>query len=375
MNNMQQVYHNENELLALLRLQCLPKIGDITAKKLISHCGSAAEIFTQKKSKLQLIEGIGQYTVKELHHSAYANAAEKELQFIYENQIHALAYTDAQYPNKLKHCIDAPILLFSRGNFNWSNKHIISVVGTRNMTSYGQAFCEKFKADLAPLRPVIVSGFAYGVDICAQRAAINNRLPTIGCLAHGLNQIYPKGHQKYVSQVEDNGAFFTEFHSTSKPDRENFLKRNRIIAGMSEATIVIESAEKGGSLVTADIAHSYDRDVFALPGRASDTYSTGCNNLIKQQKAHLLTSAADLVYMLNWEIEEKKTQAVQKQLFVELTEIEKTIYQHLQKEGKQLLDTIAITCSIPVFKVSSTLITMEMKGVVRPLPGKLFEAI
>jgi len=237
------------------------------------------------------------------------------------------------------------------------------------------AFCEKFIEDLAPLDPIIISGFAYGIDIYAQKTAIKHGLQTIGCLAHGLNQTYPKVHSKYGPDVEKNGGFMTEFWSTSNPDRENFLKRNRIIAGMSEATIVIESAEKGGSLVTADIANSYNRDVFAVPGRVQDKYSIGCNNLIKQQKAHMLTSAADLIYLLNWEVGEKEKKTIQKQLFVELDDTEKSIYTYLQKEGKQILDSIALDCQLPIFKVSSTLLNMEMKGVIRPLPGKLFEVI
>jgi DNA processing protein len=266
-------------------------------------------------------------------------------------------------------------LLFKRGKIDLQEKKVISVVGTRNITTYGKAFCERFIEEIAPLDPVIVSGFAYGVDICVQKAAVKNNLQTIGCLAHGLNQMYPKTHSKYVADVEKNGGFLTEFWSTSNPERENFLRRNRIIAGMSEATIVIESAEKGGSLVTADIAHSYDRDVFAVPGRAQDKFSTGCNNLIKQQKAHMLTSAADLIYVLDWSVEEKEMKSTQKQLFVELDDTEKIIYGYLEKAGKQLLDNIALECKLPVFRASSTLLNMEMKGVIRPLPGKLFEVI
>ena len=178
-----------------------------------------------------------------------------------------------------------------------------------------------------------------------------------------------------MGQLEKNGGFVTEFWSSSNPDRENFLKRNRIIAGMSEATIVIESAQKGGSLVTANIAHSYNRDVFAVPGRTSDKYSQGCNNLIKQQKAHMLTSAADLVYILGWELEEPSRAQVQKELFIELSDSEKVIYKFLQTNGKEQLDIIALECQMPIFKVSSTLLNMEMKGAIRPLPGKLFEAI
>lgn len=287
----------------------------------------------------------------------------------------SLYFSDREYPNYLKHCVDGPLLLFKRGKIDLQEKKVISVVGTRNITTYGKAFCERFIEEIAPLDPVIVSGFAYGVDICVQKAAVKNNLQTIGCLAHGLNQMYPKTHSKYVADVEKNGGFLTEFWSTSNPERENFLRRNRIIAGMSEATIVIESAEKGGSLVTADIAHSYDRDVFAVPGRAQDKFSTGCNNLIKQQKAHMLTSAADLIYVLDWSVEEKEMKSTQKQLFVELDDTEKIIYGYLEKAGKQLLDNIALECKLPVFRASSTLLNMEMKGVIRPLPGKLFEVI
>lgn len=365
----------QNELIATLRLQNIPNIGDVTAKKLIAHCGSPIAVFEDKVQHLLKIDGIGTLKLKQLHDAAHLEAAEDEYQFIQKNEIDTVYFMDNNYPAYLKHAIDSPVLLFKKGNIDVNRPKIISVVGTRKITSYGTAFCEKFIEDIAPLNPIIVSGFAYGVDICVQKAAVKHGLQTIGCLAHGLNQIYPKTHAKYVADVEKHGGFYTEFWSTSTPERENFLKRNRIIAGMTEATVVIESAEKGGSLVTADIANSYNRDVFAVPGRAQDKYSTGCNNLIKQQKAHMLTSAADLVYLLDWKTEEKKTKTVQKQLFVELDENEKAIYTLLQKDGKKLLDSIALECKLPVFKASSTLLNMEMKGVIRPLPGKLFEAI
>lgn len=366
---------SESELIAALRLQRVPNIGDITAKKLISHCGSPSAVFGDKRQHLLKIEGIGPLTLKGLYDTVHIEEAEAEIAFIKKHGIEVHYFMDDAYPQYLKHCIDAPILLFAKGTIDLLGKKIISVVGTRNITSYGQAFCEALIEQLAPLDPIIVSGFAYGVDIAVQRAAMEKGLQTIGCLAHGLNQIYPKAHAKYVSAVERNGGFVTEFWSDSNPDRENFLKRNRIIAGMAEATVVIESAEKGGSLVTADIANSYNRDVFAVPGRSSDKFSVGCNNLIKQQKAHMLTSAADLVYMLGWKLEEKPTKQAQKQLFVELDDTEQAIYSFLQSNGKQLLDTVALECQLPIFKASSTLLNMEMKGVVRPLPGKLFEAI
>lgn len=368
--------HNmkSEELINLLRLQKIPNIGDVNAKKLLERCGSATGIFEEKITSLNKIDGIGTVKLSQLFNTEFLDAAEKEYDYITTNKIQYSYFKDSSYPKNLKHCIDAPILLFQRGRISIPNKKIISIVGTRNMTSYGQAFLEDFLAEIAPLNPIIVSGFAYGVDIYAHRMAMENNLQTIGCLAHGLNQIYPKVHQKYVSKVEENGGFFTEFWSSSNPDRENFLKRNRVIAGLSEATIVVESAEKGGSLVTADIAHSYNRDVFALPGRNTDKFSKGCNNLIKYQKAHMLNSAADLIYMLGWQLEEK-SKPIQKQLFIDLNESERAIYNYLQANGKELLDIIAMECNMPIFKVSSTLLNMELKGVVRPLPGKLFEAI
>ncbi|GGW38547.1 DNA-processing protein DprA [Arenibacter certesii] len=365
----------KDEIIALLRLQNVPNIGDITAKKLIAHCGGPEAVFSKKLDSLLKIDGIGNYTIRGLLDTEHLEAAQEEFNFIKENDIQLYPFTDPNYPAYLKHCIDGPILLFGSGKIDLDKRKIISVVGTRNITSYGTAFCEELIEELAPLNPIIVSGFAYGVDICVQKAAIKNGLQTIGCLAHGLNQIYPKLHKRFVVEVEKNGGFLTEFWSTSQPERENFLRRNRIIAGMSEATVVIESAEKGGSLVTADIANSYNRDVFAVPGRVQDRYSSGCNNLIKQQKAQMITSAADLIYMLGWELEDQQPNAIQKQLFVELDDTEKNIYNYLQKGGKQMLDTIALDCNLPIFKVSSTLLNMEMKGVIRPLPGKLFEAI
>ena len=365
----------DSQLLHILALQHVSKIGDTTAKKLINHCGSAEAVFKEKRSNLLKIDGIGEVLLSELHKSNHLEAAENELKYIRDEGINCHYFLDETYPEKLKHCLDGPILLFSSGNINLNNQHIISIVGTRKITTSGIAFCEKLIEDLAIYKPIIVSGFAYGTDITAHKAAIKNKLQTIGCLAHGLNQIYPKVHKKYVAEVENNGGFYTDFWSSDTFDRNNFLKRNRVIAGLSQATIVIESAEKGGSLVTADIANSYNRDVFAVPGRITDSQSVGCNNLIKQQKAHLLSTPYDIPYMLNWELEALKKPPVQKQLFVELDADEKIVYNYLKDNDKELLDVIAINCKLPTYKMASILLNMELKGVVRPLPGKLFELI
>lgn len=366
---------NDTELLHLLALLKIEGVGDIVAKKLLNHCGSAEKIFQTKPSFLSAIDGIGQVLIKKLKDKSVFKLAESELKFIRNNSINLLYYQDEDYPNRLKYCIDAPVLLFTSGNMNLNHSKIISIVGTREITNYGTEFCKKLIEDLAPLNPIIVSGFAYGVDIVAHKTAMDCNLQTIGVIAHGLNQVYPKIHKKYVAKMEQNGGLLSEFWSTSNPEKENFVKRNRIVAGMSEATIVIESAEKGGSLITANLANDYNRDVFAVPGRISDKFSQGCNNLIKTQRANLLTSAADLIYILNWELEQKDKKAIQKQLFVTLDNEEQKIYNYLLHQGKQELDTIALECGFPVFRISSVLVNMELKGVIRPLPGKLFESI
>ncbi len=366
---------SNNELLCTLALQRVPNLGDISAKKLLSVVGSAEGIFQEKRVNLLKIDGIGNLKLQGLSKKLLLAEAEEELKFIRDNKISCCYFLDNTYPDRLKHCLDGPILFFEKGNIDLKRKKILSIVGTRRATTQGIAFCEKLVEDLVPLNPVIVSGFAYGIDITAQRTAIDRGLQTIGCLAHGLNQIYPKTHKRYVSKVEENGGFITEFWSDDPFDRNNFLKRNRIIAGLSEATIVIESAEKGGSLVTADIANSYDREVFAAPGRATDSQSQGCNNLIKTQQAHLLTSAADIIYMLGWELEDSNPKPRQTKLFAELSEEEIIIWKHLKNRDKELLDTIALECRLPTFKVASLLLNMELKGVVRPLPGKLFQCI
>ncbi|APY08526.1 DNA protecting protein DprA [Winogradskyella sp. J14-2] len=371
----------EQDLIYALALQHVPKIGATTAKKLINHCGSAEAVFKEKKTNLLKIDGIGTVTIKGLFDAIHIEEAKNELRFIKENNIKVHYFTEDAYPERLKHCIDGPIVLFQSGNINIKNQHIISIVGARKITTNGVAFCEKLVESLAVYNPIIVSGFAYGTDITAQKAAIKQNLQTIGCLAHGLNQIYPKVHKKYVAQVENHGGFFTDFWSTDVFDRNNFLKRNRIIAGLSEATIVIESAEKGGSLVTADIANSYDREVFAVPGRTTDSQSVGCNNLIKFQKAHLLSNPLDVPYLLNWQLEgdastgSASKPVVQKQLFVELEPDEKIVYNYLKDHNKELLDVIAHQCGIPTYKLAGILLNMELKGVVRPLPGKQFEVI
>ena len=364
----------EEKLLAVLRLQKCKAVGDILAKKLIVNVGDIAQIFNEKAAVLSKINGIGNHVLKHLFDKRNIELAEQEYLYIKEKNISYSYFLDDDYPQNLQHCVDSPLLLFKEGNLDFSNKRIISIVGTRNMTSYGRHFCNQLIEDLSEYNPIIVSGFAYGVDICAHKAALKNKLQTIAVLAHGFQHIYPKVHKKYTHSVIENGGFLTEFWHEDPPLREHFLRRNRIVAGISKATIIIESAVKGGSLVTADIANSYHRDVFAVPGRNTDTYSRGCNDLIKNNRAHLLNSASDIVEMLNWDLQEKP-KSIQKQLFIQLNENEQKIYDFLHTEGSQLLDVISLECNIPVFRLSSILLQMELKGVVKPLPGKLFELV
>lgn len=366
---------SKHELRYLLALQRAPNLGDTSAKKLLHCIGSAEGIFREKRGNLLKVDGIGAHRIKDLHEKALLDAAEAELSFIEKEKISWSYFEDDSYPERLKHCLDGPILFFYKGNLRLQNQKVLSIVGTRNITTYGRSFCEQLVEELAVVNPVIVSGFAYGVDITAHTSAMSNGLQTVACLAHGFDQIYPKTHGKYEKEVLLNGGFITEFWSDDPFDRNNFLKRNRIIAGISEATVVIESAEKGGSLVTADIANSYNREVFAVPGRANDLQSQGCNDLIRTQQAHLITSAADIIYMLNWSPDSEVNRTQQKQLFVELDDEEKTIYRFLKERERELLDSIALECNMPTFKVASLLLTMELKGVVRPLPGKMFELI
>lgn len=365
----------EDDLLYTLALQKVKGIGDIVAKKLISYCGSAKNIFSQKKELLTKISGIGTYTIRHLFDAENLKEAEKEVFTIQKNNIEPFYYLEDGYPENLKHCADSPILLFQKGNINFSTKKIISIVGTRNITTYGKEFCKNLIEELQPHQPIIVSGFAYGVDIFAHKIAIANELQTLAVLGNGLGSIYPKTHQKYMPSVLENGGFITDFWFNEGVKRENFLKRNRIIAGLSQATLVIESAKKGGSLVTADIANSYNREVFAVPGKATDIYSQGCNNLIKTNQAALITCAEDVIKMLNWEVKKSLSKPIQKQLFITLTNEQQQICEVLVKQGKLELDSISLQCKLPINKVNSLLFELEMKGVVRPLPGKYFELI
>lgn len=360
----------------LLALQNATGVGDLTARKIIGACGSAEAVFKEKPGKLKRVAGVRLSAVESVLNKENLRAAELQLREIADQNIKVITYGDKRFPERLRHCPDGPLLLFVKGDVDFQAKRFVSIVGTRRLTREGREFCERFIEDLSPLNPTVVSGYAYGADICAHKAAIANGLQTVACMAHGLDFTYPSAHTRYNAAMMNHGGFITDFWLGVKPERDHFLRRNRIIAGISEAVVVIESAEKGGSLVTADIANSYNREVFAVPGKPADAYSRGCNRLIKRQEAHLLESAADLAFMLGWDPDEKQgCSGVQKQLFVDLDPSEETVFTVLNGRGKMLLDELAMCSGLPVHRLTSTLLGLEMKGVVRPLPGKYYELI
>ncbi|MBL4669778.1 MAG: DNA-protecting protein DprA [Flavobacteriales bacterium] len=364
------------QLLYHIAITSIPNIGDITAKNLIAYCGSTEQVFKEKKSVLEKIPGIGAINAQKIiiHRTEALVAAEEEIEFITKNKIVPLFYLNDNYPKRLLHCEDGPVLLYSKGNIDYNNQKVISIVGTRKATDYGKDFCNKIVEELVPHKPLLVSGLAYGIDIYSHKAALKNEIPTVGVLAHGLDRIYPSQHRGIAKEMLQNGGLLSDYKSGTNPDRENFPKRNRIVAGMADLTIVIESSKKGGSLITAYIANNYNRDVFALPGRLNDSQSEGCNNLIKNHKAALIQSVKDIEYVMGWETK-KKTKQTQTQLFIELTSEQKILTTILAKQDKIGIDELSLQAKIPMSKTASMLLNLEFDGVVKSLPGKLYRLV
>ena len=364
------------QLLYHIAITSIPNIGDITAKKLIAYCGSSEQVFKEKKQVLEKIPGIGAVNANKIiqKKTAALTIAEKELLFVEQQNITPLFYLEDNYPKRLLHCEDGPILLYSRGEVNYNIPKVVSIVGTRKATEYGKDFCNKVVEGLAPHQPLIVSGLAYGIDICAHKAAIKNNVSTVGVLAHGLDRLYPSQHASVAKQMLENGGLLSDYKSRTNPDRENFPKRNRIVAGLSDLTIVIESSKKGGSLITAYIANDYNRDVFALPGRLNDSQSEGCNDLIKTNKAALIQSVNDVEYIMGWEAKEN-SKAIQKQMFVELSAEQQLITNILSKQDKTGIDEVSLQAKLPMSKTASLLLELEFDGVVKSLPGKSYQLV
>lgn len=360
-----------------IAVSLIPGIGDKNAKKLIAHCGGAEAVFKEKKRALLKIPGFGEKAVEQILSAKVLKRAEEELKFIAEHNINVLYYLDKTYPQRLLHCEDGPILLYAKGKIDWNASKMISIVGTRMATVKGKAICEKLVSDLKNHQATIISGLAYGIDITAHQTALKVGLPTIGILGCGLDEIYPKVHLKTAQKMQENGGIATDYMSKTKMLPINFAERNRIVAGLSDAVVVIESSAKGGSLITADLANGYNRDVFAVPGRIDDSQSVGCNRLIKTNKAALIESAKDLEYILGWEkIDAPKKQIKnQKQLFVELNSEEQKIMEAFGEKDTLAVDELSLNASMPMSKTTSILLNLEFKGLIRSLPGKMYQRI
>lgn len=363
----------KEELLYQIALTQVRGIGDVRAKQLVRYCGSARQVFKEKLPVLMKIPGAGAHMHRGLWGRELFRRAEAEIRTMEQNGIRALFYRDKDYPARLKECEDGPFLLYIKGNANLNHPRVVAVVGSRNMTAYGRTQCEEIIRDLVPHRVMVVSGLAYGVDACAHRSALDHNLLTVAVLGHGLDRIYPRQHHKLAGHVMTTGALLSDYITGSVPGPENFPKRNRIIAGLCDAIIVIEAAITGGALITANIANTYNRDVFALPGKIHDKFSQGCNKLIKIHKAHLMETAADIEYIMNWEPVNGRSRGAQTSLFASLSDEEKTVAGFLKSHPGAGIDHIVAGTGFNLSKVTSLLLSLEFKQVVRPLPGKTFQ--
>jgi DNA processing protein len=367
----------QDQLLYKLALTMINGIGDILGRQLLQTFGEAESIFSEKTNLLERVPGIGRTLAAEIRRKEVLLKAEKELAFIEKNKIRTSFIADNDYPVRLRECPDAPLLFYFKGNADLDAKYIVSIVGTRKITDYGKELTVKLLSQLAKILPdvLVVSGLAYGVDINAHRNALKQQLPTVAVLAHGLDRIYPPIHRQTAVEMLENGGLITDFPSGTNPDKQNFVKRNRVIAGLADATIVVESADKGGSLITADIASSYSRDVYAFPGRATDVHSQGCNRLIHQNKAGLITSAEDFISAMCWDVVTNKPQPLQTKLLFPDSEENNQIMAILGERKEIHINQLALETNMPVYKLVEILFELEMDGYIKAAPGSMYKLV
>lgn len=357
-----------------IALTYLYKIGPVLAKSMVSYFGSAEEVFRQSKQSLSRVYGLGEKRLQLTDFDEALRKAEAEIQFIDKNAIDVLFYTDARYPKRLKMCGDSPLVLFSKGNANLNNQRVISVVGTRNATDYGRLLCKQLVEELQEYNILVVSGLALGIDTAAHRESLRMNVPTVGVLGHGYDRMYPAVNRSLADKMLSQGGLLTEYPSGTVPTKDNFPARNRIVAGMADATVVVEAGLKGGALITAEIANSYHRDVFAFPGRVGDEYSEGCNFLIRNNKAALLTCVADLAYSLGWEkITDMKHPPEQLMLPIDMSADERAVYDVIRQQGATIaIDDLSLKTNLPTSQLAMILLDMELQGFIRSLPGKMY---
>lgn len=366
------------EILYTLALSRLQGISQSMAQELYRQAGSATDAFRHYKELEGLTEKARTRLAEAMSRPGEAlKRAEEELKFAEKNRIRVLCLGDADYPMRLRECDDAPLALFFRGGADLNACRILAVVGTRHITEQGKDICRNLCAEIATSNPntLIVSGLAYGVDIHAHRAALAHGLPTVGVLAHGLDRIYPPIHRATAAEMLAQGGLLTEYMSGTRPDKGNFVRRNRIIAGLADATVVVESAVKGGALITAHLAQDYNREVFAFPGRATDPYSEGCNRLIRNNVATLCCSATDILSSLGWEERNSAEKSVQRELFPSLSEEEQRVADLLGAEEGLPINRLVVKSNLPVGQIRSILFELEMKGIVKPMAGGMYRLL
>jgi len=359
-----------DEKLCRLALTKIPKVGAITAKQLIAHCGSAMAVFKYSRKQLLAIPGIGPKLAEQINQKQALLEAEKELKFIERNAVKMLFFLDPDYPQRLKHQQDSPVMLFYRGNADLNALRVVSVVGTRQPTPLGRANCERLIEQLKHPNLLLVSGLAYGIDAIVHKKSLELNIPNIAVLGHGLGRVYPAAHYPLARQIQECGGLLSEYFSQVGPEKEHFPMRNRIVAGLCDALVVVETAVRGGSMISAELANSYHKDVFAFPGRINDPKSRGCNHLIKQHKAALIEQGADLIEMMGWE--HSPPQVVQKQLFEELSDQEKLLIRLFQQEKTLSIDYLSYQCHLSNSQLSALLLGLEFKGLLQSLPGNRF---
>jgi DNA processing protein len=362
-----------NETTYLLALQLIEGVGPATLRKLVQVAGKPSAVFELHKNNSK-IPRLTNKIKEALQNKAHIQKAEEEITFCEKHNIKVLPYYDERYPKRLIHCKDAPVVLFYKGDADLNYKKVIGIVGTRNATVYGSSLVEKLIEDIAASQHqvLIISGLAYGIDVVAHKAALKNKIPTVGVMGTGIDQIYPASHRNVAAEMLKNGGILTEFAKGTKPDRGNFVTRNRIIAGMSDAIIVAESGERGGSLITADMAFGYNRDVFAFPGKVGDASSAGCNKLIKMQKAALLENISDLEYFMNWEPETEQAKPYQASLFEGMQADERAIMELILLDDKVTVDYLAAKLSLPISQLNGILLNLELKNMIKCLPGNQY---
>ena len=350
--------------------------------ELYRRAGSATAVIEHQRDIREILPDASRYLMQALKDiDNFRDRAEQELEYDQKHNIQLLCMNDERYPQRLRECPDAPILLYYLGNADLNCRHIINIIGTRHSTTYGQDIIHSFARELKTLCPdvLIFSGLAYGVDIHAHRAALQNGLETIGVLAHGLDDIYPRGHRDTASQMTKQGGLLTEYTTHTQPVARNFVQRNRIVAGCSDATILVESASKGGGLITCSIARSYGREVFAFPGSVHSDYSEGCNNLIRDNGASLITSATDFVKAMGWDddirLEQAQQRGIERNLFPDLSSEEESIVRVLSKNNDLQINLLSVQANIPISQLTGILFTLEMKGVIKAMAGGCYHLL